>query len=117
MKRAYMDHAAATPVRPEVMEAMLPFFVERFGNPSAVYDLGSAIKAVMEEQRGKVARLIGARPDEIIFTSSGAEANNLAIKGMALATFLKRGQTPDCFGHRASLGAQFGQVPGEVFRF
>ena len=92
MKRAYMDHATATPVRPEVMEAMLPFFVERFGNPSAVYDLGSAIKVVMEEQRGKVARLIGARDDEIIFTSSGAEANNLAIKGLAQATFLKRGR-------------------------
>jgi cysteine desulfurase len=92
MKRAYMDHAAATPVRPEVLEAMLPFFAERFGNPSAVYDLGSEIKAVMEEQRGKVARLLGARADEIIFTSSGAEANNLAIKGMALATYLKRGR-------------------------
>jgi cysteine desulfurase len=92
MKQAYMDHAAATPVRPEVLEAMLPFFVERFGNPSAVYDLGSEIKEVMEEQRGKVARLIGAKSEEIIFTSSGAEANNLAIKGMALANFLKRGK-------------------------
>jgi cysteine desulfurase len=92
MKRAYMDHAAATPVRPEVLEAMLPFFVERFGNPSAVYDLGAEIKEVMEEQRGKVARLLGAGKDEIIFTSSGAEANNLALKGMALATFLKRGK-------------------------
>jgi cysteine desulfurase len=92
MKRAYMDHAAATPVRPEVMEAMLPFFVQRFGNPSAVYDLGAEIKEVMEEQREKVARLLGARREEIIFTSSGAEANNLAIKGMALATFLKRGK-------------------------
>jgi cysteine desulfurase len=92
MKQAYMDHAAATPVRPEVLEAMMPFFVERFGNPSAVYDLGSEIKEVMEEQREKVARLIGARSDEIIFTSSGAEANNLAIKGMSLANFLKRGK-------------------------
>jgi cysteine desulfurase len=92
MKRAYMDHAAATPVRPEVLAAMLPFFVERFGNPSAVYDLGSEIKEVMEEQRWKVARLIGARSEEIIFTSSGAEANNLAIKGLAQATFLKRGR-------------------------
>jgi cysteine desulfurase len=54
---------------------MLPFLVERFGNPSASYGLGSGIKAVMEEQRDKVARLIGARSDEIIFTSSGAEAN------------------------------------------
>jgi cysteine desulfurase len=92
MKRAYMDHAAATPVRQEVFEAMLPFFVERFGNPSAVYDLGAEIKEVMEEQREKVARLLGARSEEIIFTSSGAEANNLAIKGLALATFLKRGK-------------------------
>jgi cysteine desulfurase len=92
MKRAYMDHAAATPVRPEVLEAMLPFFVEHFGNPSAVYDLGAEIKEVMEEQRGKVARLLGGGRDEIIFTSSGAEANNLALKGMALATFLKRGR-------------------------
>jgi cysteine desulfurase len=92
MIRAYMDHAAATPVRPEVLEAMLPFFVERFGNPSAVYDLGSEIKGVMEEQRVKVARLIGARSEEIIFTSSGAEANNLAIKGLSLANYLKRGK-------------------------
>ena len=74
MKRAYMDHAAATPVRPEVLEAMLPFFVERFGNPSAVYDLGSAIKAVMEEQRGRWPGSSALTRDEIIFTSSGAEA-------------------------------------------
>ncbi len=85
MKRVYLDHAAATPVRPEVMAAMLPFFSERFGNPSAVYDLGAQIKEVLEDQRAKVARLIGAHPEEIIFTSSGAEANNLAVKGAALA--------------------------------
>ena len=85
MKRVYLDHAAATPVRPEVMAAMLPFFTERFGNPSAVYDLGAQIKEVLEDQRGKVARLIGAHPEEVIFTSSGAEANNLAVKGAALA--------------------------------
>ena len=84
---------------------MMPFFVERFGNPSAVYDLGSEIKEVMEEQREKVARLIGARSDEIIFTSSGAEANNLAIKGMSLGQFSKARQTPDRFGHRTPLGA------------
>ena len=117
MKRAYMDHAAATPVRPEVLEAMLPFFVERFGNPSAVYDLGSEIKEVMEEQRGKVARLIGARSEEIIFTSSGAEANNLAIKGMALANFLKRGRhlIVSAIEHHSVLNSA--QIPGEVFRF
>ena len=91
MERVYMDHAAATPVRPEVLEAMLPYFAQRFGNPSAVYDLGSEIKEVLEEQRAKVARLINAQPGEVIFTSSGAEANNLAIKGVSLAN-LKKGR-------------------------
>ena len=70
---------------------MWPFFAERFGNPSAVYDLGAEIKEVIEAQRAKVAGLIGAADDEIIFTSSGAEANNLAIKGAALAN-LKKGR-------------------------
>lgn len=85
MKRVYMDHAAATPVRKEVIEAMLPYFDEHFGNPSTVYDMGSKIKQVMEEQRAKVAKLIGAKAEEIIFTSSGAEANNLAVKGLTMA--------------------------------
>jgi len=91
MTRVYLDNAGATPVRPEVLQALLPFFSERFGNPSAVYDLGSEIKEVLEEQRASVARLIGAQAEEIIFTSSGAEANNLAIKGVALAN-LKKGR-------------------------
>jgi len=85
MKNVYMDHAAATPVRKEVIEAMLPYFDEHFGNPSTVYDMGSKIKHVIEEERAKVAKLIGAKAEEIIFTSSGAEANNLAVKGLALA--------------------------------
>lgn len=85
MKTIYMDHAGATPVRPEVLSAMLPYFTEQFGNPSAVYDLGSAVKDAIEEQRAKVAALVGAEAKNIIFTSSGAEANNLAIKGVCLA--------------------------------
>ena len=85
MKRVYLDHAAATPVREEVIQAMLPYFAEHFGNPSTVYDLGSSIMEVITEQREKVAQLVGARGKEIIFTSSGAEANNLAVKGVALA--------------------------------
>src|SRR3974377_311176 len=85
MMRVYVDHAAATPVRPEVLAAMLPYFRERFGNPSAVYDLGAGIKEVMEAERAKVAHLIGAPADHIMFTACGAEANNLAIKGAALA--------------------------------
>jgi len=85
MKRVYLDHASATPVREEVIEAMLPYFDRHFGNPSTVYDMGIKIKQVIEEQRAKVAKLISAKQQEIIFTSSGAEANNLAIKGVALA--------------------------------
>jgi cysteine desulfurase len=85
MKRVYLDHAAATPVRKEAIQAMLPYFAEHFGNPSTVYDLGSSIMEVIGEQREKVASLVGAAAKEIIFTSSGAEANNLAVKGAALA--------------------------------
>ena len=85
MKNVYMDHASATPVKRPVIEAMLPYFDEYFGNPSTVYDMGSKIKEVIEEQRAKVANLIGAKPNQIIFTSSGAEANNLAIKGVIFA--------------------------------
>ncbi len=85
MKGAYLDHASATPVRKEVLEAMLPFFNEQFGNPSTVYDMGSKVKEAIEEARTNVASLMGAKPAEIVFTSSGAEANNLAIKGVAFA--------------------------------
>lgn len=85
MYKVYMDHASATPVRPEVLEVMLPYFNERYGNPSTVYDIGSEIKNEVDIQREKVGKLIGAAGKEIIFTSSGAEANNFAIKGAALA--------------------------------
>jgi cysteine desulfurase len=85
MKSAYLDHASSTPVRNEVIEAMLPYFRERFANPSNVYDIGSEAKRAVEQSRASVAGLIGAEDTEIIFTSSGAEANNLAIKGIALA--------------------------------
>ena len=85
MKSVYMDHASAMPVKKQVIEAMLPYFDQHFGNPSTVYDMGRTIKQVIEEQRTKVSKLISAKSQEIIFTSSGAEANNLAIKGVALA--------------------------------
>lgn len=85
MARVYLDNVSAAPVRKEVLEEMYPYFSEHFGNPSTVYDMGSKIKQILEEQRAKVAMLIGAEPQEIIFTSSGAEANNLAIKGVAFA--------------------------------
>jgi cysteine desulfurase len=85
MYTAYLDNASATPVRKEVLEAMLPFFSEQFANPSNVYDLSTTVKAAVEDARTKVAGLIGADAAQVIFTASGAEANNLAIKGVAFA--------------------------------
>jgi cysteine desulfurase len=85
MRRVYLDHASATPVRKQVIAAMVPYFAEHFGNPSTIYDLGSTVLEAIDAQRAHVARLIGADAKEIIFTSSGAEANNLAVKGAALA--------------------------------
>jgi len=85
MDRVYMDHVSATPVKKPVLDAMLPYFQEEFANPATVYDLGSKTKQVIEEQREKVAALIGAKGKQIIFTASGAEANNLAVKGIAFA--------------------------------
>ena len=85
MKGAYLDHASATPVRKEVLAAIVPYFSEQYANPSNVYDIGSQVKQDVEAARANVAGLIGASPEEIIFTSSGAEANNLAVKGVAFA--------------------------------
>ncbi|MDK2891327.1 MAG: cysteine desulfurase [Methanoculleus sp.] len=78
-----MDHAATTPVRPEVVETMLPYFSERFGNPSSLYSLAREAEEAVEEARGRVAAAIGASPEEVFFTSGGTEADNWAIKGAA----------------------------------
>ena len=86
----YMDHAATTPVRPEVIEAMLPYFSERFGNPSSLYAIAREAKEAVEEARGRVAAAIGARPEEVYFTSGGTESDNWAVKGVAAAN-RKRG--------------------------
>ena len=85
MRTAYLDHAATTPPLPEVIEAMKPYLAERFGNPSALYALGRESRRALEESRGKVASLIGAMPDEIIFTSGGTESDNMALLGVLLA--------------------------------
>lgn len=81
----YFDHAATTPVRTEVIEAMLPYFNQKFGNPSSIYSLGRDSKKAIEEAREKVAKAIGAQPREIFFTGSGTEADNWAVKGVAYA--------------------------------
>jgi cysteine desulfurase len=83
MREVYLDNYAATPILPEVREAMLPFLGEDFGNPSSLHSRGDAARMAVEEAREKVAALIGASPEEIIFTSNGTEANNLAVKGIS----------------------------------
>jgi cysteine desulfurase len=85
MNRVYLDNASTTPLLPEAREAMLPFLGESFGNPSSLHDWGDSAREALDEARGRVAGLIGANPEEIIFTSCGTESNNLAVKGLALA--------------------------------
>jgi cysteine desulfurase len=85
MRRVYLDHNATTPVREEVLAAMLPYFSERFGNASSVHSLGREARRALEEARETIARAIGAEPSEVLFTGSGTEADNTAIKGVALA--------------------------------
>lgn len=85
MKRIYLDYAATTPTHPEVVKAMLPYFTEDFGNPSSIYHDGQKAKAALDEARAGVASFIGARDDEIIFTSGGTEGDNLALIGVAFA--------------------------------
>lgn len=78
----YLDHAATTPVRPEVLEAMQPFYGPRFGNPSSTHRWGREARAALDEARERVANCLGARPDEVCFTSGGTEADNFAILGV-----------------------------------
>jgi cysteine desulfurase len=85
VKRIYLDYAATTPTHPEVVAAMLPYFSDSFGNPSSIHSFGQEAKAAVEEARDKIASLIGARSEEIVFTSGGTEADNFAIKGVAYA--------------------------------
>ena len=82
MKKIYLDHIAATPLLPEAREAMLPYFGELFGNPQSRHGFGAEPRKAIEAARREVADLIGAEPREMIFTASGTEANNLAIKGV-----------------------------------
>ena len=89
MRKVYLDHAATTPVHPKVLEAMLPYFSNKFGNPSNLHDVGREAKDAVEEARAKTAALINVKPEEIYFTASGAESNNFAIKGLVQANSQK----------------------------
>ncbi|MBI2480201.1 MAG: cysteine desulfurase [Planctomycetia bacterium] len=85
MRQIYLDYNATTPIAPSVQEAMLPFLTEHYGNPSSSHSLGRACHEAIEDSRDRVASLLGADRDEIVFTGSGTEANNLALKGIMMA--------------------------------
>ncbi len=83
-KIVYLDYAATTPVDPRVLKAILPYFSTQFGNSMSLYILGQEAKSALEQSRKQIAKVIGAKPQEIVFTGSASESNNLAIKGVAL---------------------------------
>jgi cysteine desulfurase len=84
-RRIYLDHNASTPVHPEVLTTMLPFFGEVYGNPSSVHAFGRASREAVDDARAGIARFLGSRPEEIVFTSGGTESDNFGVKGLALA--------------------------------
>jgi len=89
MAPVYMDHNATTPVDPRVLDAMLPYFTERFGNPSSPYELAAVTRAAVDESRKAVADGLGAGPESIVFTSGGTESDNMAIKGVLFSRGLE----------------------------
>src|SRR6187402_3847205 len=91
MSLLYLDNAATSPVRPEVLEAMMPYLTHWFGNASSHHTVGEAAADALADARARIARILGMRAGDIVFTSGGTEANNLAVKGIALAAQLGRG--------------------------
>jgi len=92
MKKVYLDYAATTPVDPRVLKAMIPYFSKKFGNTMSLHSFGQNAKTATEQARQVLAKMIGASPEEIIFTSSATESNNLVLKGIASAFRQKQGQ-------------------------
>ncbi|MBI3166694.1 MAG: aminotransferase class V-fold PLP-dependent enzyme, partial [Chloroflexi bacterium] len=81
----YLDYAATTPIHKSVLAKMMPYFRESFGNPSSIHRFGQKAESAVDEAREKVASVLGCRPDEIVFTSGGSEADNLALRGAMTA--------------------------------
>jgi cysteine desulfurase len=101
----YLDHAATTPLRPEAIEAMRPHALGRYGNPSGSHAISRAAKNALEESRERAAVLIGARPNEIVFTGGGTESDNLALKGRALSASTRGGVVISAVEHDAVIEA------------
>ncbi len=102
----YLDHAATTPLRREVLDAMLPYLAEHHGNPSSIHASGRRARLGLDEARETVARLLGAKPREVVFTSGGTEADNLAVKGAAWAASARgRRVVTTAVEHKAVLNA------------
>lgn len=111
-RTVYLDNAATTPVDPRVLEAMLPFFKEDFGNANSVHGKGRKAHVAVEEAREKIASIIGAEPFEIIFTSGGTESNNAVIKGVISATGKKHVVTSRVEHHAVLHPIQYGRKNG-----
>jgi len=101
----YLDHAATTPVDPEVLDAMLPYLRGEFGNPSSVHRLGQRARGAIDEARARIAALIGARDSEIVFTGSGTEADNMAIVGATMSAGERTDVVVSAIEHHAVLNA------------
>lgn len=102
----YLDHAATSPLRPEVLDAMLPYLMEHHGNPSSIHASGRRARQGLDEAREQIAHALGAKPREIVFTSGGTEADNLALKGVAWAASAKgRHLVTSAVEHKAVLAS------------
>jgi cysteine desulfurase len=116
MKKAYLDYNATTPLDPRVLEAMIPYMREEFGNPSSIHSYGRAGKAALDNSREEIARLLGARPKEFVFTSCGSESNNFAIKGIASGLREKGNHLITTQIEHSSVLETFGFLESEGFR-
>src|SRR6266567_3986511 len=99
-RRVYLDHNASTPIHPEVVAEMTPYFDEMFGNPSSVHGFGRDAREGIDIARDRIARFVKVPADQIVFTSGGTESDNFGIKGLALA----RGRAWTCRSRRRSQG-------------
>lgn len=103
MKTIYFDHAATTPLDPRVLEVMLPYLTENFGNPNSAHHLGQKTKVIVEDSREQIAKMLGAEPSEIIFTSGGTESDNAVIKGVLALAGTKNEAVTSKIEHHAVL--------------